>query len=686
MKYSYNWLQSFFEPPSRKASEGQVKKLPEPVKLAEILTMHSFEVEEVSKRGNDYILDIDILPNRASDCLSHLGIAREIGALTKIFNFQFSIFNKFSNKKFSNTEELLQVKVDSALCPRYSAYVIEGIEIKESPDWIKERLESMGQKAINNVVDITNYIMWELGQPLHAFDFDKIRGGAMKIRMSRTGESLKTLDGATHNLGADSIIIEDSERIIDLAGIKGGANTQIDKNTKKIVFQAAIFDPTHIRRTSQELNIRTDASIRYMHGFDPELPPYALERAAEILEASNSEASIIQKIDIYPDPAKPKKIKLDIDYANNLLGTKLSRKEIEGILSSLSFKLQASSFMIPSYRLDINIQEDLVEEIGRIYGYENIKPDPPQGILKIPVRNEHIFWRSTARQILAGFGFSEVYNYSFIGGNQLSIVNCQLSVPELANPISDEFRYLRPLLLPGILKNIESNYKYFENIKIFEVGKIFVDNAERENIIIALTDSKNTETSWGFYEIKGYIDGFIKKLGITDFYYDPVLPEDDKRGHTFLLHPGRRTSIFINKNFAGFMGEVHPALLSKFGIKTRVYCAEFSFYKISDAAKDEHIYQKPSKYPEVVRDIALLVPRKIMVEEVLNTIETVGGPLLRDTDLFDMYEGENLPDDKKNLAFHLLFQSDERTLKSQEVDEIMVKITKVLEEKRWEVR
>lgn len=687
MKFSYNWLQSFFE-----------KKLPNPEELAEFLTMHSFEVEEVSAKGDDWILDIDILPNRAHDCLSHFGVAREISG---IINVPLLIFNKFLTKKFSNTKGPLQVRVDSSLCPRYSAYVIEGVKIADSSEWIKERLAAMGQKTINNVVDITNYIMWELGQPLHAFDFSKIRGARMTVRLSKNGESkLETLDGAKHDLGSDTIIIEDSERIIDLAGIKGGANTEINKDTTIVVFQAAIFDPALIRKTTKNLGIKTDAAVRYIHGFDPNLPPLALERAMAVLGETNPKARVAQKIDIYPSPVKPKKIEIDVVYVNSLLGTDLSKKKIEQILEALGFSLTsfAKGFgfrdlgakfqvTVPPHRMDIDIAEDVIEEIGRMYGYENIEPASPRGILIAPRRNERVFWRSMARQILAGFGFCEVYNYSMIAGLPAGEAGGQGL--ELQNPMSDEFRYLRPSLWPGVLKNISSNARYFESVRIFEIGKVFSSKdskiLEKENCVIALTESSKEGKGEGFYRIKGYLDEFLNKLGISDFYYDPALGKEEEDRLSF-LHPGRRANVVVDGAKVGFIGEMRPSVCKNFDIGGRVYCAEFDFEKVVSAAEEEHIYQKPSKYPEVVRDIALLVPRETMVVDVLNVIETVGGELLSDTDLFDMYEGENIADGMKNFAFHLLFQSDDRTLTSKEVDEIMSNITTALEEKLWEVR
>ncbi|MBI1888656.1 MAG: phenylalanine--tRNA ligase subunit beta [Candidatus Spechtbacteria bacterium] len=656
--------------------------------------MRSFEVEEVKKLGEDYILDIDILPNRAHDCLSHLGVARECAALLKseIRNPKSETNSKI---KIQN-KKLLRIEIsDNALCPRYCAYVIEGVAVKESPLWVRERLAAMGQKPINNVVDVTNYIMWELGQPLHAFDFSKIQGARMNIRLSKQGEKLKTLDGVTFDLPNDTIVIEDGERLIDLAGIKGGVNSHIEQSTHTVIFQAAIFDSSRIRRTMQGLGIRTEASVRYMHGFDPELPLQALDRAMELLYESSPDIRLAQKIDVYENHVKPKEISLDVNYVNKLLGTYLSIREARQILERLNYQVKRGKLdvkssklevTVPTYRLDIHIPEDLIEEIGRIYGYEKIEQSAPYGMLIAPRENERLSWRSRARNICAGFGFEEVYNYSL--GLKLMPQLRGCTQFELENPVSEEFRYARIMLLPGVLKNIASNVRYFEKIHLFEFGKVFYKEndkvEERENCILALYDANDREGKESFYQMKGYVDEFLQKLGVSDFYYDEALSDADL--HKVFLHPERAANIMVDQKFAGFIGEVHPSFRSSFDVTGRVFCAEFDFDRIERACEEEHMYQKPSKYPEVVRDIALLVPPGTMVEEVENSIHEVSGPLLSDVDLFDMYEGENLPEGMKNLAFHLLFQSDERTLTAKEVDEIMGKITKTLEEKSWEVR
>ena len=678
MKFSYNWLQSYF-----------TKKLPEPNKLADILTMHSFEVEEVLKKGRDWILDIDILPNRAHDCLSYSGLAREVAALT---NYKQTFPHKGSPGG-RQSKKLLDVKIQGkSLVPRYTAYVIEGVSVKQSPNWMKERLAGAEQKSINNIVDITNYIMWDTGQPLHAFDFDKIKGGRITIRESKNGEKIETLDGETHPLSNSDIIIEDTERIIDLAGIKGGGNTQIDKKSKTVVFQAAIFDPVHIRRTTQRLSFRTDAAARYIHGFDTNIPPNVLDYAFLLLRETNPDARLVQAIDIYPNPVKPKTIQLDLGYVSSLLGVNLSKEKVSGILRRLGFegKRAEDSYSlfvtIPTFRLDIENQEDVVEEIGRVFGYENIPAKAPTGILSRPTRNYKVFWRTTLREVIRGFGFSETYNYSLI--SKPPTPDEKEDLIELENPVSDEFRYMRPLLLFGALKNFASNSRYFDSIKLFEFGKVFFKEnnkiKETENLLIASNEKD------GFYMIKGYIDELLRSVGITNFYYTPMSGDDP---HGTFLHEGRRAGIVLGNKFFGFVGEVDSQISSYYDVNGRVVVAELDFDSIVEEAEEEHEYEKPSKYPEVARDISLLVPPDVMVADVLNAINSVSGPMLRDIDLFDIFEGENLPSKQagllsgmKSFAFHLLFQSDKRTLTSGEIDDIMKRIVKTLQDNLWEVR
>ena len=396
MLFSYNWLKDY------------IKKLPKPDKLAEILTMHSFEVEEVKKRGKDYVLNIDVLPNRGHDCLSHWGVAREISA---ILDRDLEPLKRKRLKKEKGEIGLINLKIKCPkLVPRYSAIVAEGVKVGPSPKWLKEKIESVGLRSINNIVDLTNYVMLEIGQPLHAFDYDKIQGHQMILRESKKGERLVTLDNSSHTLDRGMLVIEDKNRLIDLVGIMGGKLTQVDSKTKNIVLQAGNFDRQTIYKAVRKLSHRTEASNIYSQGIDPNLTISTLERAYFLLTKLNG-GKIVQIIDFYPKKVQPKKIKLDYRYLVKLLGVKIERKEVKEILKRLGFQIIKEKHPIltvevPTFRLDVSLQEDLIEEIGRIYGYEKIPSTFPVVSLIPPKRNLEIFWENMTKDILKELGFT----------------------------------------------------------------------------------------------------------------------------------------------------------------------------------------------------------------------------------------------------------------------------------------
>ncbi len=678
MIFSYNWLQLFFD-----------KKLPKPEKLAEVLTMHSFEVESLSRKGKDLVLDIDITPNRASDCFSHLGIAREIAAILK-YKFKTPAFVKTTAGK----KNFIKIEVkDKNACPRYTARVIADVKVGDSPKWIKERLEICGLQPINNVVDIANYVMLELGQPLHAFDFDKLEGKKIIVRFAKKEEKITTLDNQKFDLNNNILVIADSKKPLAIAGIKGGKKAEIDKNTKTIVLESAIFDLRIIRRASRLLNLKTDASWRFEHGLDPNLTEQAINRAAALIQEMTGGKPVQGLNDFYPKKVFPKKIKLDLDYVEKLLGTKIPQKEIIRILKSLNFQCRENSsrwvmLEVPTFRLDISIPEDLIEEIGRIYGYEKIKPIMPLSSLIPPKKNENIFWQDFIKNILKELCFTEVYNYSFISEKDTEIFlnSTRTVLVEIENPMSVEQKYLRPTLLINLLKNIKNNIKNYEEMKLFEIGKQYkkdsrmgVDEKAILSVVIIKKDKREL-----FYELKGIIDLLLNKLGISDIWYDEykVSFEDVK-----LWHPKKCAEIKIRGEKIGFLGEISPNILDALNIKKDVCAFEIDFERLEKLCSEESEYQPISLFPAAVRDLAVLVPKKVKVADVLNQINISGGALVRDVDLFDMYEGKELPEDKKNLAFHIVYQAKDKTLSSKEIDEVHNRIIKNLEKNPiWEVR
>ncbi len=717
MVFSYNWLQSFFK-----------KKLLKPAKLAEVLTLRFAEVEEIKKVGKDFTLYIDVRPNRAPDCFSHLGIAREISAITGLkYTGLTCAINEDKDKKI---KDFVSVEVKNKLaCPRYTARVITEVKVGFSPKWMRERLQICGLKPINNVVDIVNYVMLETGQSLHAFDLEKLESVNPKseirnpkqipnskpkikkliVRLAKDNERIVTLDEEKYELDKDVLIIADAKKPVAIAGIKGGLGAEIDKKTKIVVLEAANFNRLFIRQASQKLKIRTDASLRFDHGIDPNLTDFAINRATYLIQEIAKGKVTQGLVDLYPKKVLPKTIKLDLDYAENLLGMKIPGREIRKILTSLglkieNWKLKILKVVVPTFRIDINIPEDLIEEIGRIYGYEKIPATFPIISLVPPKRNLDIFWEDLTKNILKEVGFCEVYNYSFISESDKRIFSLKkTSLIEVENPIKEDFKYLRPSLIPNLLKNVEKNQRDFEKIKIFELGRIFrkiskfssrSDSSSSREMKTWMKNKKQEEkrqltvavTGEEFYQLKGVVDVLLNKLGISNVWYDEYQPTPEE-SKISIWHSKKCAEIKINHEEIGFLGEISPKIIETLRINKKIVVFNIDFEKLSKLASEEHEYRPISRYPAAIRDLAVLVPPETRVEEVLNKIETAGGFLIYDIDLFDIYQGQELPQGKKNLAFHIIYQAKDRTLSSKEIDELQNKIIKTLEkEPEWQVR
>jgi len=692
MVFSYNWIQSFFK-----------KKLPKPEKLAELLTMKAFEVEEVKKIGKDWVFDIDVLPNRAGDCLSHMGIARESSSL---LDLEFRIPDlRFQEAKDLKAKDLIKVEVKNKEdCLRYTAKVITGVKVKSSPKWVKARLKVCGLRPINNIVDIANYVMLETGQPLHAFDAQKLEGEKIIVRFAKNREKIVTLDEEKYDLDEDVLVIADAKKPVAIAGIKGGLSAEIDKKTKIVVLESANFEPRTIRKSSKKLGLKTDASLRFEHGIDPNLTELAINRAASLIQGIAGGTILQGLIDFYPKKVFSKRIKLDLDSVERLLGVKIPRKEIFDILKRLQFKLTEARPLsktkgiimveVPTFRLDVSIPEDLIEEIGRVHGFDKIKAIFPIAALIPPKRNLDIFWEDITKNILKEAGFTEAYNYSFIGEKETKIFNYKAKeIITVENPVSVEQKYLRPSLIPSLLKNVKENFRYLDEIKIFELGKIFknlyrlANNEQSEKRMLAGLIAKKEGREEEFYRLKGVIDSLLNKLGISDIWYDEYQPTPEE-SKLSIWQPQKCAEIKVNHMEIGFLGEISSKILDELKLNLlKIVVFDIDFEKLKTLASEEHEFKPISPYPAAIRDVAILVPRGILVQDVLNKIEVAGGNLVRDVDLFDIYEGENLPEGKKNLAFHIVYQSEARTLSSEEIDKTHQKIINALEkEPDWQVR
>ena len=706
MVFSYNWIQSFFK-----------AKLPKPEKLAGLLTMHSFEAEVVKSsvigHQSSVVLDIDILPNRMPDCASHMGIARECAA---ILDLRFKIKDlRLKEDKNKKTKDFVTVEVQNKNdCPRYMAKVVTDVKIGPSPKWMQGRLEACGLRPINNIVDVANYVMLEVGQPLHAFDFEKIESVKIQnpkskiqnpklktkkfiVRRARKGEKITTLDDITYDLDENTLIIADSKYPLAIAGIKGGKKAEIDEKTKTIVLESANFNSVVIRRGSQKLSLKTDASLRFEHGLDLNLAELAINRVVELI-AELAKGKIAQgAADFYPKKAASRRIKLNLDYARRVLGVDISAQEIKKILNRLGLvetRFQPKSlvetwFQVPSWRLDINLPEDLVEEIGRLYGYEKIPASFPSAALIPSKRNDDIFWEDKARDILKELGMSEVYNYSFVSEKDMGILGYGTKeLSEVENPASQEQKYFRPSLISNLLKDVEKNQRSFPEIKIFELGKVFHKAKELRMLTGVITGivGSGPAMEGGFYAAKGIVDRLLQGFGISDIWYDEHKPTPEL-SHFEIWQKGRSSEIKSSGAELGFLGEIASGIRGKLSIAQPVAVFDLDFEKLQKLAQEEYIYRPVSKYPAAVRDIAVLVPPRTKVAELLNAINAAGGKLVRDVDLFDIYEGEEVPDGKKNLAFHIVYQADDHTLTQIEIEEAYNKIVAALEKNpNWEVR
>jgi len=680
MLFSFNWLKQYIDLTNISAQ-----------KVGELLTLHSFEVESIKKNGSDWILDIDVLANRGHDCRCHLAIAMELAAILEKKPKQH--YQNLTSQKIALARGKLRpinIKVQSnKQVPRYAALVIENIKVAASPKWLVGYLEAIGGRSINNVVDLTNYIMCEVGQPMHAFDYDKILALSpereMIVRLSRQGEGVVTLDGVERELTAGILVIEAGKKLIDLAGIMGGQVSEIGPETKNIILQASCFDGPTIRRATKLLGHRTDASDIYQHNIDPNLADLALGRSIHLLKEMTGPVRVVQKIDFYPEKKIAKQIKLDLAQANSLLGVELSRDKIIQILQSLDFVVQKSNsggksivVLAPTRRLDVVMPEDLIEEIGRIYGYKKIPAKMPYINLAPPEINQQAAYKNQVRRSLINWGFNETINYVFTDKSS------SLALP-LQNPIAKDKICLRMNLIPGLAQNIKNNLKYFSAIRLFEIGRIWCQNLnqnkqliihEKESLAGVLLSSDGKEP---FFLLKGFVENLIQSFGISDIWFDDALAKDESAFLENDFNVRALAQIKIGDRLLGYCGE-----LRDFAGSIAVGF-ELDLDVLTQETISERMYEPLAKYPSSVRDLAILAPPETKVGQVLAEINESNVLELVDVDLFDLYQGEEL-DDKKNLAFHLIFQSSKKTLTDREVDIFMAKIIKNLQEKGWEIR
>lgn len=632
MKYSYNWLQSYFDKP-----------LPTPEEIEEKISLHSFEPEGIEKVGDDTMLDFDVLPNRAHDALCHRGLAKEISLLfnlpLKTDRYQVSE----TEIKESNINLCVDIK-DKNLCRRYMARAIENIEVKESPQWLKNQMATIGQRSINNIVDATNYVMFDLGQPLHAFDFKKLSSKKeLIVRPAKTGEVITLLNGEEITLGKDNLVIADHDGPLALAGIKGGKKAEVDSHTANIVIEAANFEPVSTRKASRTLRIQTDSSKRFENEISPELAAEAMEKVTNLIIklAGTADTKVSNPADIYPNPTKAWTIQLSLSKTNQLLGTFLGPNEVESILKNLDcqYKLNENVWIVwpPLYRLDLLIQEDLIEEIGRLYGFANIPTILPNTLK--PAINKDFYYIALIRNFLIKQGFHEVYNYTFTDRGEV----------EMANALASDKKFLRTNLHEGLAKSLEKNIKNAElfeteSIKQFEIGSVFVD--DKENLHLALAfGSQIRKTNFDLSQI---VKNLSDKLGST-------LTVDDHQG-------------ILEINLT--------PILEKLGQPE-------SYKEIPlEYTSEEKIFNPISAYPFVLRDISVWLPAKTNPLELPIIIEEQTKELIAvKPRLVDQYEKEG----RISYTYRIILQSQKKTLTDEEANQVMERVTASFP-KDWEAR
>lgn len=670
MLVSYNWLKEYVDFDFS------------PQELADKLTNLGFESTNLKKVDDDTVIDLELTVNRG-DCLSMVGVAREIATLTHN-KLRFAPSTSLNLSK--RLTHLVNVSlVEPKLCPRYTGRIIDGVKVSTSPLWLRELLEKVGINSINNVVDITNYVMIELGQPLHAFDYHTLIGNKVIICRASLGEKITALNGIIYELAPEMLIIADAERPIALAGIIGGKETSVKDDTTTIFLECAYFEPTNIHKTARQLDIQTESSYRFERGVDPEGLIRAQNRATQLIVEICKGKAVSDIVDEYPKKFKKTIIDLKPDRVNRVLGTKIKKEEMKDILQPLGFGIlekddKTFQIEVPSFRyLDIRREIDLIEEIVRVYGYDKIPTSLPKGSFEVGINRKYEL-ANKAKEILISCGFYEVITYPFSSPNILHKIKIPVKNEVIiSNPLREDENLMAPSLIPNILRVLSWNINRGNYaLKIFELGKVFSTNVEellpkgKEVLIGAITGNyqepnwQNKAISSNLYHLKGVIEKLLLELGIIN--YDLTLGEHPA------LHPTRQIKLIYQGTTFGIMGELHPDIAQKLKLLKEIYLFELQWDSILNWVNLERKFKPLPKYPAVQRDIAILIKEDITSAQVIKIIKQVGADLIERVNLFDLYQGDKIPQGYKSLAYSITYRKPDATLKDEEVNEVHNKI------------
>ena len=639
------------------------------------------DIVEVLNLKED-IIDFEITPNRP-DCLSIEGLGREVAV---------SLGKEFKNPRknidemtVEDKKELEGLKVDITapdLCYRYIARVVKNVKIGPSPEWMRRRLKACGVRSINNIVDITNYVMLEMGQPMHAFDINSIEGKHITVRRAKNGEKITTLDEQERELDENNLVIADEKKAVAIAGVMGGLNSEIEDDTETVVFESAVFHGGSVRKTAKKVGLRTESSSRFEKGLSAENALRAINRAVELVELIGAGEVVEGKIDVYPTKQKINKIKLDVDKINSLLGTNIEKQDMINILEKLDIKVENDIAIAPYFRMDLEFVADLAEEILRIYGYDKLETTLMKADTTLGIRNKEQKIEKTIKDVLVNNGLSEIYTYGFVSKKDLEKSNINEKSIEksitLMNPLSDEYKLMRPTTIPSMMQTLAINAnKKNQNVKLFDVSRNYQNiNNEVQNGEVPLEEKILTIGMYGddvdFYTLKGLIENVLETVNVNRY---EVVKETKNESY----HPGRCANIKVGTDIIATLGEVHPEVLMNYDITKRAYLLEANITKIVKYSRANKKYVEVPKFPAVERDIAMVVDESVEVGQIEKIITKKGKKLLESVKLFDIYRDEKIGEGKKSVAYSLIFRDKNKTLSDEEINTIMNNVISELE-------
>ena len=628
------------------------------------------------------IIDFEITPNRP-DCLSVEGLGRETAAsLGKDFK---NPRKNIDELKVEDKEELEGLKVDIKapdLCYRYIARIVKNVKIGQSPEWMVRRLKACGVRSINNIVDITNYVMLEMGQPMHAFDINSINGKHIIVRRANNGEKITTLDETERILDENDLVIADEIKPVAIAGVMGGLNSEIESDTDTVVFESAVFYGGTVRKTSKKVGLRTESSSRFEKGLSAENALRAVNRAVELVEMLGIGEVVDGIIDRYPTKQEKRKIKLEPDRINSLIGTNLSKEEMIDILNKLDIKVENDVAYVPYFRMDLEQMADLAEEVARFYGYDKIDGSLMKSETTIGLKTKAQKIEKKVMETLQNEGFSEIYTYGFINKKELEKCNIPDEVRKLSicisNPLNDDFKYMRPSTVPSMMNTISFNINQKnEDVFLFDISRNYKNiNNVVENGEVPLEEKILTLGMYGkdcdFYILKGVIENILEQISVNKY-------DIEKEVNNRTYHTGRCANIKVGIDNIATFGEVHPEVLQNYDIQKRVYLAEINLSKLTKYARENKKYTEVPKFPAVERDIAIIVDENVEVGKIEKVITKKAKRILENAKLFDIFRNEKIGENKKSVAYSLSFRDKSKTLSDDEVNQTMENIIKELQ-------